>query len=119
LDPIGLALENYDAVGAWRTMERGAPIDVNSTLADGTPINGSRALAEYITKDARFRACVVNSLLSYATGRLTVETDKPYIDQISQGTGGAVVGVRDLLTSIVTSDPFRLRRGEPATGGQP
>jgi len=48
-----------------------------------------------------------------------VETDKPYIDQISKGTGGAV-GVRDLLASIVTSDPFRLRRGEPAaTGGQP
>jgi hypothetical protein len=120
LDPIGLAMENYDAIGAWRTVDRGVTIDANSTLGDGTQVNGSRALAEYIAKDKRFRACVVGALLSYATGRTTVETDQPYIDQISQGTGSTGVGVRDMLTSIVTSDPFRLRRGESAaTGGQP
>jgi hypothetical protein len=120
MDPIGLALENYDAVGAWRTMDRGQPIDPAGQLADGTMITGPRHLAEVIAKDKRFRACVTQSLLTFATGRTTHETDKPYIQHIAKGTGGATVGVKDLLAGVVLSDAFRMRRGESAAmGGSP
>ncbi|HET6280119.1 MAG TPA: DUF1592 domain-containing protein [Polyangia bacterium] len=119
LDPIGLSLENYDAVGAWRTLDRGTPIQAAGILQDGTPISGPRDLAQVVSKDARFRACLVDYLLTYATGRTTVMTDKPYIEFITKGTAGGTAGLKDLLTSVVTSDPFRLRRGDTATGGQP
>jgi hypothetical protein len=120
LDPIGLALENYDAIGAWRTVDKGLPIDAAGILKDGTKVSGPRDLALTVSKDPRFRPCLVEYLMTYATGRTMQQTDRPYIEHISKVTAGATVGLKDLLTSVVTSDPFRMRRGEAAVmGGQP
>jgi hypothetical protein len=117
MDPIGLALENYDAIGAWRTMDHNEVIDASGNMPDGTKFSGPRELSQIIAKDPRFRPCLSGALLTYALGRsLRRDADRPYLDDLSQSTAGAV-GMRDLLSRIVASDPFRQRRGEPAMGG--
>jgi hypothetical protein len=110
MDPIGLALENYDAIGAYRAMDHGQVIDATGNLPDGTTFNGPRELSQALAKEQAFRPCLANALLTYATGRTLDASDQPYVDAISQSSG-ATVGLRDLLTRVVASDPFRQRRG--------
>jgi len=111
MDPIGLALENYDAIGAYRAMDHGQVIDATGNLPDGTTFNGPRELSQALAKEQAFRPCLANALLTYATGRTLGSSDQPYVDAISQSTSGATFGLRDLLTRVVASDPFRQRRG--------
>ena len=119
MDPVGLALENYDAIGAWRDADRGQPIDPSGSLTDGTPFNGPKELSQLVAKDPRFRPCLSGALLKYALGRGLHDSDVPYVTDLSQAAAGTSLGWRALLGRIVTSDPFRQRRGEPETGGMP
>jgi hypothetical protein len=113
MDPIGLALENYDAIGAWRDTDHGQPIDASGYLPDGTKFNGRAELETTLAKDPRMRACLSKSLMTYSLGRqMREDVDAAYIDAVAKGTGAATVGVRDLLMGVVASDAFRLRRGE-------
>jgi hypothetical protein len=113
MDPIGLALENYDAIGAWRDMDHGQVIDASGNLPDGTTFNGRAELETILAKDPRMRTCLSKSLMTYSLGRqMRDDVDAAYIDAVAQGTGAATVGVRDLLMGVVASDAFRLRRGE-------
>jgi hypothetical protein len=67
--------------------------------------------------DPRYRPCVAGAVLTYALGRSMRAADAPYLSALSQASTGSV-GLRDVLTRIVASDPFRQRRGEAvATGG--
>jgi hypothetical protein len=114
MDPIGLALENYDAIGAWRDTDHGQTIDASGNLPDGTKFTGRGELEATLAKDPRLRACLAKSLMTYGLGRAMRDgVDAPYIDAVAKGTGAATVGVRDLLMGVVASDAFRLRRGEP------
>ncbi|HET6280575.1 MAG TPA: DUF1592 domain-containing protein [Polyangia bacterium] len=116
MDPIGLALENYDAIGAWRDMDHGQPIDASGNLPDGTKFNGRAELETTLAKDPRLRACLSKSLLTYGVGRaMRDDVDAAYVDEVAKGIGAAVatVGMRDLLMGVVASDSFRMRRGEP------
>lgn len=114
MDPIGLALENYDAIGAWRDTDHGQPIDASGVLPDGTKFTGRAELETTLAKDPRLRACLSQGLLTYSLGRaMREDVDTAYIDAVAKGTGGSTVGVRDLLMGVVASDAFRLRRGEP------
>jgi hypothetical protein len=120
MDPIGLALENYDAIGAWRTMDHGQVIDASGTLPTGEMFNGARELSQVVAKDPRYRPCLSGALLTYALGRAMRPVDAPYLTALSQANAAGSVGLRDILTRIVASDPFRQRRGEApatATGG--
>ncbi|HXI55184.1 MAG TPA: DUF1585 domain-containing protein, partial [Polyangia bacterium] len=120
MDPIGLALENYDAVGAWRDTDHGLPIDASGMLLDGTKINGRADLEAALAKDPRFATCLAKNLLAYSLGRAIGDGDGGYVSDVAKAPGGAKLGVRDLLMNVVASDPFRMRRGEPATtGGKP
>jgi hypothetical protein len=111
MDPIGLGLENYDAIGAWRTIDAGQVIDVTGNLPDGTMFNGPRELSQALAKEAAFRPCLANAILTYATGRTLGDSDQPYVNAIAQQSSGVAVGLRDLLSRVVASDPFRQRRG--------
>jgi Protein of unknown function (DUF1585) len=73
-----------------------------------------------VAKDARYRPCLSGALLTYALGRAMRPVDAPYLTALSQVNAAGSVGLRDILTRIVASDPFRQRRGEApatATGG--
>jgi len=119
MDPVGLALENYDAVGAWRTTDHNQTIDASGSMPDGTAFNGPKELAQIVAKDARFRPCLSGALLKYSLGRGLHDSDVPYVTELSQAASGASLGLRELLTRVVTSEPFRQRHGEADTGGMP
>lgn len=114
MDNIGLALENYDAVGAYRTTDRGgATIDATGVLPNGGPtFVGGRELSNVIAADPRFGPCLAEKLLSYALGRSISEHDHPYIGEIAAPVANALPGVRDLLARLVASEPFTHRHGE-------
>jgi hypothetical protein len=117
MDPVGLALENYNAVGAWRTTDHGDVIDASGHMPDGTQFNGPRELSRVVARDPRFLPCLTGGLLTYSLGRgVRPVADKPYLDELSRANSGAI-GLRELLSRIVASEPFRQRRGEPAMGG--
>ena len=112
MDPIGFALENYNAIGAFRSKDAGFAIDTTAELPDGTTFDGITDLKR-ILKDRKqhFVRCLTEKLLTYALGRGLEYYDRPAIDKIvaqleSEGYRSSV-----LITEIVKSDPFRLRRG--------
>jgi hypothetical protein len=117
MDAIGLALENYDAIGAWRAADKGNTIDPSGNLPDGTKVTGPRDLAAALAKDPRIADCLTSGLMNYSLGRALRDADRPYVEEIAKRKGSTPIGLRDLLMGIVASDPFRMRRGEPATMG--
>jgi|SRR5450432_200884 len=131
MDNIGIAMENYDAVGAYRTMENGIAIDASGAfeggIADpsgvpGAPFTGAVQLAATVAADPRFTPCVAQNALGYALGRTLTTSDAPYLADITTAPQGATIGVRDVLMNVVASDVFRMRRGDPTmatttTGG--
>ncbi len=112
LDPIGLALENYDAVGRFRAADQGAPVDVRGILPDGTVLNGPDDLARTIAHDPRFPACVAEKLYTYALGRGLEASDRTELDRLMKDLGGRGFSLPELIAEIVESSGFRYRRGE-------
>lgn len=112
MDPIGFALENYNAIGAFRKKEGELEIDTTAVLPDGTAFDGIADLKQ-ILKDRKqqFVRCLTEKMLTYALGRGLEYYDRPTIDQIVAQL--EVEGYRSsaLITEIAISDPFRLRRG--------
>jgi hypothetical protein len=110
-EPDGLALESFDAIGRFRTVDdRGAPIATQ--LADGTPILDEQQLADRIAADPRFLSCAGQMALIYALGRQLVASDEPYLKELLTAWSESGGTLRALLESIVVSDTFRFRRGE-------
>ena len=111
MDVIGFALETYDAVGKWRTMDGKFPIDPSGTLPNGTPISGSKDLKTALAaqKD-EFMTALSAKLLTYALGRGLERYDKPIVRAISRDTAKGGYKFSALVTSIVTSNPFQMRR---------
>jgi len=116
---MGLALENFDAVGSWRTLDEGQPIDASGVLPDGTKVNGvvdlRRSLDRYSTQ---FVQVVAEKLLMYAIGRGTEDEDMPMVRAISRDAAARGYKFSALVLSIVKSDMFRMNQkpaGPPAT----
>jgi hypothetical protein len=119
MDPIGLALENFDAIGAFRGEDQGEPIDASGVLPDGTPIRGPRELAAALARDSRFGRCLVQKLYTYALGRTPTPDDQERITQMTMQSSHSGHRLRELITGIVLSDAFRSRRGEPVQESNP
>jgi Protein of unknown function (DUF1592)/Protein of unknown function (DUF1588)/Protein of unknown function (DUF1587)/Protein of unknown function (DUF1595)/Protein of unknown function (DUF1585) len=114
MDNLGIALENYDAIGAWRTMEGGAAIDAKGMLPNGgASFSGGPAMAAVVAADPRFSGCVGRKMLTYALGRVLLPGDDGYVADISAATQGSPPGLRDILNRVVASDSFTMRHGEP------
>jgi hypothetical protein len=120
-DPIGLGLENFDALGGYREAEAGQPVDASGNLlvrdANGgskeTSFSGLRELATLLSQDARLQNCLAEQMLTYAVGRsFQGPSGHHYAETLVQSAGAAQPGVRDLLKAVVQSDAFRNRRGE-------
>jgi Protein of unknown function (DUF1592)/Protein of unknown function (DUF1588)/Protein of unknown function (DUF1587)/Protein of unknown function (DUF1595)/Protein of unknown function (DUF1585)/Ca-dependent carbohydrate-binding module xylan-binding len=119
IDPPGFALEHYDGIGAWRTEENGFPVDATGSLSSGETFDGAEEMAQLISKDPRFTRCLTKQLMTYALGRgLYDEIDAPFLEKIEADLPGRGYTLRGLITLIATSEPFRMRRGEPE-GGTP
>jgi hypothetical protein len=110
IDPMGFALENYDAIGLWRDMDGAYPIDASGTMpGTGVPFNGAAEVTQAIVSDARFPACVAKQLLTFALGRHTTDADKPLIDALgSQFTQGGTKLPQ--LAQLVASSPAMMAR---------
>ncbi len=114
MDPIGLALENFDAIGQYRTEDNGVAIDANGTLPSGVVVTGGRDLALALAEDPRYAPCVTQQLLTYAVGR-SFDTDeaKAYAATVARdASAGGMLGWQAALRAVVSSEAFRTRRGE-------
>jgi hypothetical protein len=113
MDPIGLALENYDAVGVWRTQEAGQPIDASGELADGSRINGVVELRDSLLKRPELIVgTITEKLLTYALGRGVEADDMPAVRTVLRGAAADNYRFSSLVRGIVTSVPFQMRRAE-------
>lgn len=114
MDPIGLGLENFDAIGGYRTVENGVPVDASGVL-QGQKFSGARELTALLQADtAKLRSCFTRQLLTYAAGRTFVSPGgQAYADALAQtATAAGHHGMRDMIDVVVQSEAFRTRRGE-------
>jgi hypothetical protein len=113
MDPIGLALENFDGIGRWRTTDNGAIIDPASELADGTKIDGPVALRQAILRQPdMFVRNVTEMLLSYGLGHGIEHHDMPFVRAIVKDAQRTGFRFSSLVLGIVKSAPFQSRRSE-------
>ena len=110
MDPIGFALENYDAVGRWRVFDDGQSIDSAGGLPDGRPINTVEALERGIMERPQmFVGTLTEKLLTFGLGRGTQPTDGPAVRKIVQDAAANQYRFSDLVTGIVQSTPFKMK----------
>jgi mono/diheme cytochrome c family protein len=110
MDPIGFAMENFDAIGQWRDTDLGKPIDVSSTLADGTVVNGIAGVRQLILRDPeRFVGAVAEKLLMYGIGRNVQYYDQPAVRKIVHSAAANNNTFASLVLGVVESAPFQMR----------
>lgn len=117
MDPIGFGLENYDAVGAWRTSDGNLPIDASGVLPDGRSFSGAKDLKQILKSQSEaFTRNLTEKLLTYALGRGLERTDAPTVEHIVSRTTANDYRFSTLVMEIVNSEPFQMRG---ATGEKP
>jgi mono/diheme cytochrome c family protein len=111
MDPLGFALENFDAVGRWRAEDGGSPIDATSTFMDGTPIDGVGGVRDLLLSHPRnFARTFTEKLLTYALGRRVEYYDHPAIRRILREAESADYSWSSIIVGVVKSLPFQMRR---------
>lgn len=114
IDPMGLALENFDAVGQFRTVDRQAgnqPIDASTVLTSGLTINGPAELREYLSSNpARFAQAFTEKLMMYAVNRELKYFDMPQVRAVVRGAAKDQYTLSSIVEGIVRSDAF-LKQG--------
>jgi hypothetical protein len=110
MDPIGLALENFDGIGAWRTREAGVRINAVTQLTDGTDVNGVVELRRAILRRPDvFVRTVTENLLTYGLGRELVAQDMPTVRTIMRNAAPRGYRLSDLIEAVTASTPFTMR----------
>jgi mono/diheme cytochrome c family protein len=113
MDPLGLALENFDATGMWRDRDRyaGEAIDASGVLPDGTSVNGPDELRRaLLRRPEQFVQTLTEGLLTYATGRTLTHYDMPTVRRIVRGALAEDYRFSALVQAVVRSEQFRMRR---------
>src|SRR5262249_46465525 len=115
MDPLGLALENFNALGKWRDAEWGQPLDTHSELITGEPFTGIHELKRVLvtTRRGDFYRCLTGKLLTYALGRGPEYYDVEAVDRIVDRLEREQGRFSALLMGIVESAPFQKRRNAP------
>lgn len=112
MDPLGFALENYDAVGAWRQKDGKFDIDASGELPGGQKFTGAKELKKILLQKApEFRRCLADKMLTYALGRGLEYYDKCALDDICAALEKNQNRFSALVLAIVKSEPFQLRKG--------
>jgi cytochrome c5 len=111
MDPLGLSLENFDAIGQWRTTDAGTPINASGVLLDGTRVEGPAALQKaFVAQKTQFVKAVTEKLLTYSLGRGLEYYDAPAVRGIVRGAANNDYQWSSLILEIVKSAPFQMRR---------
>jgi uncharacterized protein DUF1592/uncharacterized protein DUF1588/uncharacterized protein DUF1587/uncharacterized protein DUF1585/uncharacterized protein DUF1595 len=113
MDPLGFGLENYDAIGTWRTNEGKFPVDPSGALPDGRKFQGAAGL-KTILRGAKddFAQCLAEKMLTYALGRGLESYDRPAVREIARKMAGGEYRFSSMILAIAQSAPFQMRRGE-------
>jgi hypothetical protein len=106
MDPAGFPLENFDAIGQFRSTDNGITIDASGDL-DGVAFNGPVELGQQLAKRPEVADCLVRNLYRYGAGHVETPNEQPVLDALKTQFGSGGYHVRDLLLAIVTSDGFR------------
>jgi hypothetical protein len=115
-EPVGIALENFDATGAWRTEDEGVPIDATGVLADGTKLDGVASLRNAMTKySPQFVRVLTEKLLTYALGRGVEYEDMPLVRSIVRKAELKNYAFSNLVLGIVESPAFQMNMKNAAT----
>ena len=111
MDPLGFALESFDAVGAYRTSDAGQPIDLGASLPDGTQFSGLSGLQQILmTRKDEFTRAFTERLMTYALARGTIPADMPAVRHISRRAAGDGYRIQTIIRGIVASDGFAMRK---------
>ncbi len=115
MDPIGFALENFDALGRWRAEENGHPLEVTSALPDGTIVAGVEGVRQLVLRDpALFVEAITGKLLMYALTRNIQHYDQPTIRVIARDSARQNYTFASLVLGVVNSVPFQSRMAQAA-----
>ena len=113
MDPLGFALENYDAIGKWRTMDGGFPVDSTGKLPGGKTFSNAADLKQILSQRRfEFSRTLTEKLLIYALGRGLERYDRPTINEITKRMETSGYGLQTLVREVVRSLPFQSRRAE-------
>ena len=113
MDPLGFGLENYDAIGAWRTEDGKAPVDSAGTLPDGRSFHTPDELKNILKADQQYFArALTGKLMTYALGRGLERADRRVVRVIADRVAAADYRFSSLVLEIVKSPPFQMRRGD-------
>ena len=119
MDPVGFSLENFDAVGAWRTKDSDADIDPSEVLFDGTGVHGPAGVREYLVRsETLFVRNFARNLLTYALGRILRSSDMPAVRGVAQAASADDNRFSAFVMGIVRSAPFATRRAEATEAAQ-
>jgi hypothetical protein len=120
IDPLGFALENFDAIGRWRANDMGNPIDASGTLLDGTKFDGvSQMRQSLFRRPDAFVEALTEKLLTYAIGRGVEYFDKPALRTITRAASRDEFRWSSIVLGIVKSTPFQMRRAPLAADNSP
>jgi hypothetical protein len=109
MDPIGFALEPFDAIGRWRTEDGGNPIDAHSEMYDGVPVDGPGGVRTFLLKyQDQYLRNVTQNLLTYALGRGVEYDDMPMVRSILASTANDHYRLKGLIEAVAMSDVFRM-----------
>ena len=116
IDPMGFPLENFDAVGAWRTEDAGVPVDAAGSMPDGSTFEGVAGLRTVLRGQASglFVTILTERLLTYALGRGVEYYDAPALRAITGDAARDQYRFSSLILGIVNSVPFQMRQSEPS-----
>jgi hypothetical protein len=116
MDPIGLALDNFDVTGRWRIRENGAPLDTRGELYDGTPVTSPKDLREaLLRRPIPLIRTFTQNLMAYALGRRVEYYDQPTIRAITAQAEADDYRMSSFIMGVVNSGAFQMRRAEAAT----
>ena len=113
MDPLGFGLENFDAIGAWRTKDGQFPINASGTLPDGRSFDGPQGLESILkAQPDAFAGCLTRKLLIYALGRGLEPDDDPAVEKVVKNVAANNYRFSSLVLGIVKSELFQKRRRE-------
>jgi hypothetical protein len=111
LDPWGLALENFDAIGKYRDAYKTGPIDASTETIDHVKFTGLQGMVDQVLKEPNLTTCVEQKLFTYSLGREATPTDTPYIAQVDKAWTADTPSLPRLVKGLVMADTFRKRHG--------
>lgn len=116
MDPLGFGLENYDAIGRYRTHEGPLPVDASGVLPGDIAFDGVFELSSILSEDPRFSFCATKNFMAYALGRImSGKEDDAWVRHVVAQAQEGEASLKSIIRSVVLSEPFRSKTGETSS----